>query len=336
MRQPLSIGACVILLCLAGRASAQDWNVKSSIEWMTSDSDVVVQGVVTDLTLADVMNEGSRKPNPNFYWATLTLKVQGALKGKPPERIVFVIEVQSSDKRQAEWKEHARPLVWFFRRGKSNLPPSTEPTPNPDKLYSRDSAYMSETMVPLALPDEKKNPVPYMTMDLNYLDEPAPVLAAIKAEVARDEKAAPDGSTHFTIPTLRAHGECEHTDLLVPVNARLEECARVWAAGVDGFIKQPDDWNPKDQEERRRGEAMIDGQTHQLRTSAIRLLRLYRSDETAAFLRTLLTDSAHYTSRDKDTGASIWNYYVRDAAVDVLKEWGEKFNEPVTRESAPK
>ncbi len=305
---------------------------RSSVEWLTASSDVVAQGTIVDLSYVDIPIPNAPSSAPNFRWVTITLKVQAALKGKAPERVSFVIMGQYGDKSLLAWKQSGRPMVWFLNKGKPAPDvelPATEPSPTAETLFSHGTTYLSETVIPLALPGEKKIPWPCMAMDLTFLDEEGAVLAAIKAEAAREDPQKRSESASFELPAARTHGRFPLTTLIVPVNAYLEKCARQWAVGAADFLKPPADWHPKDEAERRRDEMYLQEQIRQLRCESIAALRFFKSKENIALLKTLLTDEAHVVLRDKDGGAAQWDYYVRRAAAAVLTEWKVEFGKPV-------
>src|ERR1043166_1516307 len=82
-----------------------------SIEWLVASNDVIVRGVIVDVT-PDTGN-----------WNVVTLDVRETLKGAKAERLTFVAhKLEQADAALAEAKKSKRELVWILKRQDSGTP----------------------------------------------------------------------------------------------------------------------------------------------------------------------------------------------------------------------
>jgi hypothetical protein len=274
-----------------------------SIEWLTASSDVVAVASVADLASED------RKPEPGetrsqWQWVTVTLRVRATLQGKAPETVVFVVERPRGDDTFSRWKESGQSVLWFLEeRGdkKEELPPDFPALPKGQRRLLK--SLRGEIV--LGSPKTGKCvPRPVFSMDFSILDEEDKIIEAVKAEVARRDKA-PARLLWIRMPyevAARSGKAGGANQLGVPVNSRLEELGRGWVGSKEAWLRE----------------------------AGVQALTQFKSEANAAILKRLLDDEASWIEL-KD-GSEERVYYIREVAYKTLQDWKVPVPRPLLRE----
>jgi hypothetical protein len=276
-----------------------------SIEWLTASSDVVAVASVADLASKD------RTPEPGetrsqWQWVTVTLKVRATLKGKARKTVVFVVERPRGDDTFSRWKESGQSVLWFLQESgdkKEELPPDFPALPKGQPRLRK----FSYGQIVLGSPmTGKRVPQPVFSMDFSVLDEEDKIIEAVKAAVARRDKA-PARLLWIRMPyevAARSGKAGDANQLGVPVNSRLEELGRGWVGSKEAWLRE----------------------------ASVQALAPFKSEANAAILKRLLDDKASWIET-KD-GRQERVYHIREAAYKTLQEWKVAVPQPLLREPA--
>jgi hypothetical protein len=288
----------------AGTSFAQVGYTPASVEWLTASSDVIVRASVAELAFKD------RAPMPGetesqWQWVTVTLKVHSTLKGKPPQTTGFVVEQLRGSETLLNWRKTGQPLLWFLvdlGDKKDKLPPDF-PAQAQGKLHLREAGakITNSSVLELGSPKTgKRLPSPVFSMDFTVLDEEHKVLDAVKTEVERQHRGEPR-AIRIMMPrevAQRSGRSGDANGLVVPVNGRLEQLARVW-------VRSKEEW---------------------LRAAGVKALGEFKSEANVAILKSMLDDRAWWGEEKERV------YYIREAAYKTLREWNVAVEKPTLRE----
>ncbi len=274
-----------------------------SIEWLTASSDVVVRASVADLAYKDRAPQAGEM-QAQWQWVTVTLKVRETLKGKAPEKIVYVIEQPRGADTLPKWKKSGQSVLWFLEdRGdkKEELP---RDFPDQPRGKLRPSHH-----VELGTPKTgKRVPHPVFSMDFRVLDEEDKILEAIKTDVSLRDPSKKRASRAICISisgevAARSGRAGDTNELCVPVNGRLQQLARTWASSKESWI----------------------------RLAGVQALGPFQSEANAAILKGMLADKASWVEHkeDRDPGERV--YYIRESAWKTLRKWKVSAPKPVLR-----
>ena len=105
------MGLAVFLLAsTAGQAQPIGEHL-DSIEWMSSDSSLIVRGTIVDVATEDDQENYS-------LWHTVSFRVDETLKGKPAQKLTFIVQTNTGDKSIAQWKQDGRQLLAFLEESR--------------------------------------------------------------------------------------------------------------------------------------------------------------------------------------------------------------------------
>jgi hypothetical protein len=246
----------------------------SSIEWLIAESDVVVRGVIVDVTADE-------------NWNIVTLDVLETLKGAKVQRVKFAAHrfVETVDAALAQSKESKREMLWILKRQHTDDPGEA---PDREKVLARHKTDLHAPFLPgrptepalAAIPigaDETEKglqPPAFLTIDLKALETADEIVKAIRAAIAEPQDRQPVRSHFVAIPLQIAQrtgfGRMEN-QLQVPVDRRLEEFAR-------RLVQSPGEFRGKDD---------VDF-IHFLRLQGVKALRLFPSEKNLAIVRAWL------------------------------------------------
>jgi hypothetical protein len=285
-----------LTLFLAPHAGAQPIQVTvETLDWMAADSKVIVRAVVIDLV--------HEVDPPREEWDTVVVKVRQTLKGEHKPFHTFVLRNwRSTDSEElARWKKSGQEVLAFLVPGNEGLGAKVARYPLTARKASLGGII---ELAPAARTPTGGEQYVY-TLTLKNLREPNEILDACREAIAAAEKFKPKRSHRFT--AVEPPGWVTR---VVPVDPRLEAQARRWVASDDPR------W----------------------RAEGARALRYFKSDASVAALRKLLNDPAHHvtdTGPDGNPVAKHRHYYVREAALASLKEFGVRVPEAILREPWP-
>ena len=231
---------------------------------------------------------------------TITVQVDEIIKGKAEQTIEVAQETMLGDRRFGEWAEQHNSFLWFFGDNEwSNLGGS-----NPQWSTIR----LGEA-VPAEAGWSKDHPA-YL-MDFAEVTRPEEILVLTRKFAKRFGKKTVKFHTVSTLllpPTSIRSNTPLWTSLIVPVQPALEEFARE-AIRSDDLLR---------------------------RVEGIKALRHFKSAANIKLLMPFLNDPAF---QDWRTEHVVWktkrSYYSRQAAYDVLQEWGVSTAKPLIQEALP-
>lgn len=255
----------------------------ASLEWLVASSDVVVRGVIVDIT-ADQGN-----------WNIVTLDVLETLKGAKAQRLKFAAhKLDKADAALAQMKESKRELLWILKRQDSGVPGEA---PDREKALARHKVDLhapflpgrpdvpSLPVIPLGSHGSKEGgpPLAFLTIDLRLLKTADELVKAIRAAIAEPlARSASEGGPVRPYSLELPKEIAQRTGfsrswtknlLMVPVDHRLEEFAR-------RLVLSPGDFLAKDDPDH----------SHLLRLEGVKALRLFRSERNLAIVRAWLDD----------------------------------------------
>ena len=292
-----------------------DWHRASSLsidslEWMTSDSDVIVRGTIEDLVLVKL---GERDYKDN-YDATLDrhfvkLHVSELIKGEVDKTISFVIE---NGGKLSQWQRKKIPLVVFLKdRGLQvqSGPMRLVAAANNNKIpVLRYAGRGTDTKAVIAF--DEGHPKMFSAR-LAWIDDPNEMLAIVRSYLkqvpsAQKSRSRSSVSVSFEPPEAFLKGTEWEGDRYVrirfPIDAYLEKQARRWITSD----RKEDRW-----------------------LGAYSLV-YFKSDENAEALQRLLDDPGKWR---RPKMVSMYThlevtYLVRWEAWTILHAWGYDVSKP--------
>jgi hypothetical protein len=246
--------------------------VLTSLEWLVASNDVVVRGVIVDVA-ADAGN-----------WNIVTLDVLETLKGAKAERVKFAAHKDDqADAVLAEAKKSKRELLWILKRQDAGVPGEA---PDREKALARLKINLHAPFLPgrpgePALPviplgsqeaKEGQKPLAFLTIDLRLLKTSDDIVKAIRTAIAAPPGPDPVRSYSLQVPTQiaqRTGFSRPQNFLTVPVDQRLEECAR-------RLVLSPGDFDS--------------GDIRLLRLEGVKGLRLFKTEQNLAIVKAWLDD----------------------------------------------
>jgi len=278
-----------------------------SLEWMASDSDVIVRGTIEDLVLVQL---GDRE-NTDDYEQTLDrhlvkFRVTEPMKGECEKMVSFVIE---NGGRLSQWKERKTPLLVFL---KDRMLPiwdsSGRPLATRVRVPLRYAGRGTDTKAVIAF--EEGHPKVFSTR-LAWTDDPHEMLAIVRTYLAqvpgaRASRSRNSRSVSFEPPEIYLKGTAWEGDQYVrmkfPIDTYLEKQARRWIISE----RKEDRW-----------------------LGAYSLV-YFKSDKNAEALERLLVDPGKWP---KPILVSIYShlevtYLVRWEAWTILHAWGYDIPKP--------
>lgn len=321
------IGRFALAFAVAGSTLCADTSVGQvgyvylqSLEWLVTESDIVVRGVVVD-----VSREGVQQ---GWVWSTVTLEVRETFKGMDAKRLKFAIQAIKSNRAIEQWKNSKRELLCFLHRK--------------DGLLARHGTDLCApglqwTVVPLGPPEEESRRPPIFNLDLKLLDKSKDILEAAREAVAKQGKRKQVRS-HSLDLTGTIEGRMPYRGdgvaMTVPVDHRLEALASRLIVSPGDFLPQPEEDPAGSPQERRLHEAWLKSSKNKLRSEGAKALRYFRSEKNTSLLKPLLDDDA-YVHSTTEAGKRELIYHVREAAYQTLRGWGVEVRKPVLREDLP-
>jgi hypothetical protein len=308
----------------------------SSLELLVAKAEVVVRGSVVNVT---------REPDKGDWgWDIVTLQVRDTLKGGKAKRLKFAIRTHDSDDTLQRWKESKQEALWLLDRQKVE---NGEDARRLAKILERHRMDLWTSSLegsalrlgPSAPEDRRRPPPPIFTLDLRLLDTPEDIVKAARQAV----ETAGERTTRVHELTLsrdimqRTGTSGDINFLRVPVDWRLEVFARRLIESPEDFLSPIKERRFKDEAERRFLANLRQGEKDGFRHEGVRALRYFKSRENIARLKPLLKDETWLIeSRFDDRRDAKRVYYIREAAYEVLRQWGVEVGKPVLREDLPK
>ncbi len=240
-----------VIALTAQPSSAQMGYNAASLEWLVTDSDVVVRGVITNV---------SREPaQEQRVWVTLTLKMHEILKGQPPESLTFAVNTVVGDERYEQWRDARQEQLWFLVRNEQYDNTHENKQGGTSARYPLRSYGGGWDLIRLgpSVPDEQDFapvPPPIFTMPLSVLKEPQEILQAARAAVAEGSKSQPVSSYSIQLPRsiMQRSGRSGDVNMLtVPIDHRVEILARRLIKSPEAFLRPELARRPQKAEERR-------------------------------------------------------------------------------------
>ncbi len=277
---------------------------RESIEWIVTDSDLIVRGWLKEAVKLQNFE------HPQVGWYVGKVKVEQVLKGNPLEEVSFIIrDLSPRGDAILNWKDdNIERIFCLVKAERYKEGEDSDYIRGVWALRHWDSLY---TIIEL-----NGNPVePVYTMDFEILTEREKILAAVE-KVASYEPKTDEGYKLLEIKPHRINVPFDSeiakrlyagsgVYLIVPADKRLEDKAR------EG-LKSPD---------------------FSLRLDAVRILKNFRSQKNVALLKGLFNDPGYLQSEAYEGQSGFRKFYsVRHDAYQILKEWGEDVEKPVTDE----
>jgi len=322
---PQRTSICFLLLPLLALASPAFAQIgpytATTLEVYVDQADLIVraQAVVTTPI------PGAQSPAPTL---TTVLGIRETLKGDPLPSLTFASHDLQLSKPNAEY-------LYLFRK-------------NPQ--FQRDSADPA-TAYPFTFTGIiQLSPVPateqysvlsykgYFTTDLHVLDKAEDILAAVRAEAARNLKSPPDKILSIGLPTLiighaGRSGDGSINYLTLPVDDRLQTLAHRMISHTDEIFTA-DDYSPDlfaklgpD-----RVAANIKSSQPFIRAEGISALQPFKSDANIALIKPFLNDPFKVLTRGPGPQQVRNVYTLRTAAYTVLHAWNVPVDKPILEE----
>jgi hypothetical protein len=239
----------------------------NSLEWSVANGAMIVRGVAVDVSTTTQTDRDAM-----WTWNIVTLDVKETIKGDKVERVKFALTSNKSNTLLQEWTKAKKEVLWILRpRAKSQtefgalivIPPEV------DWFAPTWGLPLGEWKLPVAEDG-------FMTLDLKIITTPDDLLKTIRKAVAEENSQKPFPSHDLELPKkfAKRHGLTGYRSYLTaPVDHRLEKLAR-------RLVQSPGDFLAKDDVDERR----------ELQWMGVKALRLFRSEENLALLKTWLED----------------------------------------------
>jgi hypothetical protein len=297
----------------------------------------------------------------------ITLKVQETLKGDPRDSARFAFNSYQGDLRYEAWRRAGTEMLLFLIRNPEHYGESELETALITKRYRlapRDfgrATYLLRLGQPV--PEERTDIVPpsaIFNMKFDVLSDPKQIVDATRGSVLAERNQKPRPAGHrIELPgdIMRWSGQSGDANVLeVPVDSRLEAMARemIFSAeqirstrgegpgkreqlkAVEEYYRKKLDAATSD-DQRLRAQVERDtqwrGTSNSLRYSGIIALRHFKSDQNIAMLKPLLQVPEWHLQRLADSTEVKKVYFIRRAAYDTLREWGETIETPILEEA---
>lgn len=246
----------------------------TSLEWWVADSDVVVRGVVVDVSA-------------DKNWTLVTFDVLESLKGdQKTGRLKFALQkFDAADAALADAKQAKREQLWVLKR---QDPAVAGEAPDREKMLARHKTDLyapflpgrpgSPTLPVIPLGAEATPPA-FLTVDLGLLKTSDQIVKAIRTAIAEPAGRERARSYSVAVPEEIAQqtGFSRAQNLVaMPVDRRLEEFAR-------RLVQSPNRILPGDA-------AGINSPQYLLRLEGVKALRLFPSEKNLAIVRAWLDE----------------------------------------------
>ena len=296
----MEIRVCRVAMCIAvfllastaGQAQPIGEHL-DSIEWMSADSSLIVRGAIVDVTAEDDQENFS-------LWHTVSFRVDETLKGKPAQKLIFIVQTNTDDKSIARWKQDGRQLLAFL--DESHCVVAAAGTYGAGRFarfeFAPRNGYPQDSFLELSAGVESKA----YDLTLRPIQSPEKTVRAVKDAVKTSQPPGKLCANWVSVP-----GRGELLRLAVPVDDRLEAAARGW----------------------------IESDDKDFRVVGVGALIYFRSDANRRILQKLLGDAGvwNYVVDDEKQGnREVRAYAVREKAYSVLKEWGYEVSPQILRE----
>ena len=324
-------GTTCVLLAGVEASHAQIGYQAASLEWLVADSDVVVQGTITDV---------SRREAPGRDKITVTVDVHETLRGRSTKQLRFVVYIFPAVKTFEELKDTSQESLFFLVRAERHawkaeilgkgVHVATELEPHEVSPWD-----WRQSIIRLGPPAaERRLTLPIFTVDLKLLTKPDEAVGAARAAVAGGGKAERVRCNEMQLPydVMQTTGKSgDANTLYLPVDGRLEAAARAWIRSPEDILQRLGIARPNGVNRRWATEDW-------LRSEGVRALGSFNSDDNITILKGLLDDPAfwHQTiEAGARAGVTEKEYFIRKQAFEALRAWGVKINEPVLVEPLP-
>ncbi len=290
----------------AERQVPTDWHRANtlsidSLEWMASDSDVIVRGTIEDLVLVKLGDRDSKESfEASLDQHVVKLRVNGQIKGEVDPTISFVV---NNGGKLSEWQRKKIPLVVFLkdrgmqvRTGPMRLVATVNENQTPILRYAGRG---TDTKAILAF--DEGHPKMFSAR-LTWIDDPHEMLAIVRdylalVPTARESGSRSGVSVSFEPPATFLKGTEWEGDRYVrmkfPIDAYLEKQARRW----------------------------IVSDLKEARWLGAYALVYFKSEENAKALKRLLDDPGKW-AKPKSFSKQKVTYMVRWEAWTILHAWG--------------
>lgn len=307
--------ACLVLAGLCSTAMAQPFGrasrTEDTIEWMVSQSDWVGVGrVKTVATTRSSFGE----------FTVLTLSVGETIKGAKAQTIDVLVPARGQSE---PWMSPSSAQVLLFLRDVAH---TTIPDPLDElagRLVLAESGTTGQNWRVIVLAAGKCRA---QAMDMTPLKTPDEIVRATR-KAAETEPPGPQNTAVYIDDLdwelMRSSADSPWTAFRVPKDARLEALLRQWIA--TGYGKASLQGATAYQDSSHRGEA-------------IRLIRYFKSEQNAQFLRQFLSDP-EFTIVTRTSAPVVEQWFIRDyagraAVAEILGRWREPvdlavFEQPV-------
>jgi hypothetical protein len=279
----------VPLLLLVASASRAEINVADSLEWMTVDCRLIVQG--------KVVRSVDRKGEGGYTYRDVTVEIGELIKGKHEGKtLTFSVYM---DPTGAEWKVGERPHLFFLKDGDPKQKDLA------GRLVPRDWTYGA---VDLGKPQRV-----YLS-GMKKAEDGKTVLATVRAFAAWKPLLAP-GEQNVFAP--------KRGWLMRDVPADSPIFNELWA-GSSVLMRVP-----AEEKYRAEAMKQVRSQNAHERAHAADMLRNYPCKETTEALTALLKDPTETKWKDQAGKLVRITYDVRRAAYEALVDLGEKPEKPL-------
>lgn len=303
----------------------------NSLDWLAADADVIVRGVVVDLTHA---------PDTNALSVSMvTLDVGETLKGERVKRLKFAIDVVNHGNLLERWKKNDDELLCFLKRKQ----PQSVHRDVRGGAQQRDAAFNRYDVDLYAIgwgwgvmafgartPEDHQPAPPIFGIDLRLLETRDEILKATREAVAKGGNGKPIRPHRVYLPGSIAQRTGRRGDaniLVVPIDERLESLAMHLIRSPAQFL--PDGDTSHHDALRQKGGAN-EATKYLLRQEGVKALKYFKSDGNIAVLKSLLADSS---SGIRD-GEEV--YGVREVAYQTLRSWDCDIDKPVLKRASRK
>jgi hypothetical protein len=328
--------------CVPASCFAQVGYDFNSLNLLVAQADVIVRGTVTDVVRGPVQNNG--------VTCVVTLDVTESLKGEENHRLRFVAWQHEQGRTLEQWRDAKSVVLWFLNRR-----PATKPKDEPSAPTAAEQIASHGTDLFLAglgsqkialgprVKDDWAPPPPNFTTELQLLEKPDEILKITHELIAEGRDGGAVRVHAIDVPRCipgRLGRSGDANRFSVSVDRHLEALARRLIATPVEVVPKADElrWKPKTDEDRRALEAGRRFAANQLRAEGAKALAYFKSDGNIAALKPLLQDEARRVEEPQpgSPGRLRRVYFVREAAFNVLRQWGVDVKPmPMLRDEPP-
>ena len=311
--------ASVLLVLFPVIAGAQIGFTQASLDSRVGASNLVVRGAIQQV------KQRAAKEDEQWLMSELTLNVEETIKGELPQRpLILVIPTLRGDERWSQFAESGQEQLWFLQWGARVEEPMEI---DGQKAFEKGSQRSITGWSWIRLGEEVAAESDFgptvtkmFTMQFRLLSSPQEILGETRRIVAQEPKQAAKAYA-FDIPRMLADRTGLSGDanrFVVPGDRRLERLAQKLIDSPESTLPRPVAWRSVSSKELAEKETWRRFSFELLQGEGAKALVGFPSDENIERLEGLLDHPATIGTH----GVEERRFYVREAAIEVLKKWG--------------